>query len=46
MPRQIIDTESSRPQYVRRVAFRIAASLVALAVLVYLAALVLGHAHR
>lgn len=43
MPRQIIDTESSRPRYVRRVALSVAAVIVVLAVLVYLALLVWGH---
>ena len=44
MPRQIIDTESSRPQYVRRVAIRSALIIIVVAALVYLAVWAyLGH---
>ncbi len=43
MPREIIDTESSRPRYVRRVALSIALAAILLAVLIYFAYAVWGH---
>ena len=46
MPRQIIDTESSRPRYIRRVAVTTAVLVILAAVLIYLAyiAYAAGHA--
>ena len=46
MPRQIIDTESSRPAYRRRVAVRVILFIVVIAVLALLAYAIATHAVR
>jgi hypothetical protein len=43
MPRQIIDTESSRPRYVRRIALTWAAALVLIGVLIFVLFAAYGH---
>ena len=43
MPRQIIDTESSRPQYVRRIVLRTVLFAILAAVLVIVAIAAWGH---
>lgn len=43
MPRQIIDTESSRPRYVRRIVLTIVVAAIVLAALIYLAFTLWGH---
>jgi hypothetical protein len=45
MPRQIIDTESSRPRYVRRVALTTAVVVVLVAAVLYLAYAVYAAGH-
>jgi hypothetical protein len=44
MPREIIDTQSSRPRYVRRMAFTVAVGIIVLAVVVFAIWSAFGHA--
>lgn len=43
MPRQIIDTESSRPRYVRRIVLTVVVAVLVVAVLLVLAFAGWGH---
>lgn len=43
MPREIIDTQTSRPRYVRRMAFTIAGVLVVFAAVIYAAVALIHH---
>jgi len=43
MPREIIDTQSSRPRYVRRMVFSTVGLLVVAAIVIFVAVAVFGH---